>query len=530
MGIESGANEIISLFERGLYSARPDRYTISVDGELILYKGMTQDNLSRRNAEEYIAVDSYNYLVNLCAKIEQMMQQQQQQQSLPHKHIEHKITIYMDSVSERVMNKKVRTQQISSIDSTLMRSLFITMCERNGRIFVEQLGKGGESELQMYLLRDKSCPLNIFITNDSDFISIAYNHRPTCTTTMTLRDIANAAAAVAAAASTHKIIDQNFTYEKSDKIADSCLWIKCSGNKSAIQAYGLDYNARLVGFSTTAFRLLVALCGTDFTTNILTSSMIRNIVSYIRRRVQSSAINCMLYALCAKNPNNGYSNESLLDTRIIDDYDDAANICGTIKLFRSLDNKASGHDLECAMLCLFALGLGNESMTKKNRVILKRGGGGGVVGVEGTDQIVPSAAVAAATTACSSNNEKSLYMESIKHVCRQFEFYESYLRTGRMDFDSTADIKPNAALLNKTWLHILWLQYFGIERKFILKILRNCLNRDLDDLFGSVARKFLREGCERVFDTTYQSKLMFEASLKLSQSMKTKKHNAKSQS
>lgn len=502
MGIEHGANEIISLFERGLYSAKPARYIISVDGELLLYKGMTQDNLSRRSAEEHIAVDSYNYLINLCAKIEQMMEQQQQQQ--PHKRIEHKIVVYMDSVTERVMNKKIRTQQICSLDSRLMRNIFITMCERNGHIFVEQLGKGSESELQMYILRDKQCPLNIFITNDSDFISIAYNHQPIYTTSITLRDIKMRTVV------DNSIIDQNFTYENCDKVTDSCLWIKCCSSKNTIRCYGLDLNTRLVGFSTTAFRLLVALCGTDFTTNILTSSMIRNIVSYVRQNVQSVEINRLVYAMCAKNPESGYSNESLLDRPIADN--DATN--GTLKLFRSLDTLATGTtDFECVMLCLFALGLGSESGMKKNRVILKRGGG------SGSESVVAAAG---------SDNEKCLYAENVKHVYRQFKYYESYLRTGIMELDSASDTKPNAAFLNRIWLHILWLQYYSIERKFTLKLLRNCLNRDLNDLFSSVARKFLIEGCDRVFDKTYQSKLMFEASLKLSQNIK--KQNIKSQS
>lgn len=504
MGIENGANEIISLFEKGLYAKRPTRYEISIDGELVLYKGMTQENLSRRNAEEHIAVDSYNYLVNMCLKIERMILQQQQQQQPRRITPQHRIVVYMDSVSERVMNKKIRSHQLASLDSHLMRNLFITMCERNGHIFVEQLGKGGESELQMYLLRDQTCPLNIFVTNDSDFISIAYNHQPKTAKPLMLRDILP----IEATDASGEILDSNNSYEDCSKIVDSCLWIKCCGSKSAMRAYGLDYNVRLVDFSTSTFRLLVALCGTDFTTNILTTSMIRNIVSYIRRTTSDVATNRLLYAFCAKNPESAYKNEALLDSFLL-----AASPIpnNTMRLFSSFEQHNSSRDLECVMLCLFALALGNETAstaTNTGRVTLKRQQGGT------TNE---------SSLEMSCEMEKRAYASSLESVRRQYTHYESYLRTGIMVYDPVSNIIPNAALLNKIWLHTLWLQYYTIERRFSLKLLRNNLTKDIDNLTGSVARKFLIDGCDKVFEKIYQSKLVIESSVKLSQNMRSKK-------
>lgn len=256
MGILNGS-VIVDYFLRGRYNARrPTRYNVYVDGELMRYKGMVTENLSRHDAEEAIAHTSITYLMRVLSTIEQYLGGKPEA-----------IVVYMDGA--RVTNKVVNRPEFK-FDASLIRQTFATFCRDFG-MQIRQLDYG-ESELQMYLQRDTETNLNVFVTDDSDMMAICYGHRPS---------VAYELDGVEPCAPDHdmEIDDANFAYNKCDdevEVRDSCLWIRC---RRRLLAIGLDDCHESIGYSPFVFRTFAALCGTDFTPPLFTESMIRGIMS-----------------------------------------------------------------------------------------------------------------------------------------------------------------------------------------------------------------------------------------------------------
>lgn len=259
MGI-LGCNAILTdpRILRGLYHARATRYNIYVDGELIRFKGMTNDNLTHRFVEETIARASHTYLQRLLNRVQRHLSKKPQL-----------VMVYMDG--ERVINKTER-KNVYEFDVALVRSVFVKLCRESG--YAVCLLTQGESELQMYLRRDRETELNVFVTNDSDMISICYGHEARIEMksdeeTMELRSLASEVAL-------DTVLDHNCIYRESVSVKDSCLWVKCAS--SEIRVYGMDDIAKRMNFSKRAFRVFVSACGTDFTRSILTNTMISAIL------------------------------------------------------------------------------------------------------------------------------------------------------------------------------------------------------------------------------------------------------------
>nr|WOJ45343.1 polh/gran [Apis mellifera nudivirus] len=270
----NGARSILVHIPAGLYVRTPKSYNIYVDGELIRYKGMVTENLTKTDAELAIARTSFLYLRKLLESVEMHL----------HKRSSRTI-VYMDGA--RVANK-VADRPEFMFDASLIRSTFSAYCLDNG-IEMRHL-EYGESELQMYLMRDTMAELNVFITADSDALAIMYHHRAVenkeaeseqgeelnrlsetiATVTTTNANIIEA----------DRIVDRNMNYKEAERVRDSCLWISCAS--SGIVAYGMDGLRDRLGYAPFAFRVFLALCGTDFTPQLYTDSMIAGIMTATR--------------------------------------------------------------------------------------------------------------------------------------------------------------------------------------------------------------------------------------------------------
>lgn len=266
-------------FQYGLYSKNNlSTYKINVDGECLRYKGMYENNLTHRDAEISIASSSFDCLVEIIQNIEAHI-------GLPASEIK----VYMDG--SRPVNKtdnRVRIQQ----DNRLIRGHFKFLCIDAG-YKVHELEQG-ESELQMYLLRDEGVDLNVFITNDSDMMSICYGHEPKFINIDSIvpENRKNPSAAIDFETKLYlacepptmefenakPVQDFNRSYKSSLIIRDSCVWID-SHNTEILRMYGFDFCARFIGFDTDVFRTYLAISGTDYTMHLLTQSAAKAILT-----------------------------------------------------------------------------------------------------------------------------------------------------------------------------------------------------------------------------------------------------------
>lgn len=295
------ANRIVEQFQRGLYNRKPTSYVISVDGELIRYKGMVSSNMTRHDAEEAVAQTSYAYLVHAVLTIERYMDRKARE-----------VVVFMDGA--RVANKTTARPECS-LDVSLIRKTFARLCAEHG--YRVHALTHGESELQMYLKRDRSVDLNILFTRDSDMIPICYDHMPKyyngtesvhyddlqsrglvpTTTTTASAATADQSDAAHEFDDDHEddttfgvqcqgasfgsgdytncagIVDLNSTYSDDVTVVDSCAWFVCGSSCKPMQVIGFDACALRTGYSDVVFRTFTAMCGTDFTTPMLTPSM-----------------------------------------------------------------------------------------------------------------------------------------------------------------------------------------------------------------------------------------------------------------
>lgn len=269
MGILNG-NVILSQFHRGLYNRCTSSYEVYVDGELMRYKGMTSDNLVKHDAEHAVAHTAYTYLCKLLSKLESHLGGISPQ----------KVTVFMDG--KRVTNKVTHCKNFQ-LDASLIRNLFIRLCISAG-MFVNHL-EYGESELQMHIQHNIDQPLTVYITCDSDLVSILYGHRPNVDDNLvdfrkytndelTQTDISECPYITSNNNNIDVFQDANLIYGYK-KVKNSIAWLNCA--KDAIVMYGMDNTVCNSGLEPLAFRTFMAVCGTDFTPTALTSSMMSSI-------------------------------------------------------------------------------------------------------------------------------------------------------------------------------------------------------------------------------------------------------------
>lgn len=251
MGITNGAKIVSKFAERGHYNRYARTYKIYVDGELISYKGYNSVSTVQANAEDAIAGGSMEYLSRLVAKINRY---------LPGKLVG--VNIFMDGFT-RVGNKRVKKTCMNA-DVYLVRRYFKEACKKHEYNLIEL--DEGEAELEMYLQRDKTSDLNVFITEDSDMLSICYGHMPDF-----LKDRNDVCIEVPLNIDNPNVIDYNCVYAMSSDVHDSCVWVK--QREGVLIMIAFDEKMLMIGYNVTSFRVYAALCGTDFTEPFLTKSM-----------------------------------------------------------------------------------------------------------------------------------------------------------------------------------------------------------------------------------------------------------------
>lgn len=309
MGLKNGNQHISIACENGLYHRRAKNYNIVFDGEYIRYKGLTEVNCVKHNAEEAIAVAAFEYSQNIIDKVQNYLGWRPKQ-----------VLYFMDG--QRVLNKEVkRRSRVGNFDEHLIRSFFKMLCSERGYNVVQL--DVGEAELQMYRQRDQTnVELNIFVTNDSDTLSIMYGHVPTikysCSTSSlpnTATTISTPTASTTTATTTTsssllsddkeriliddvsilekfiiipnhteqmldvrcKFNDRNSYYNDNISVLDSCVWLSTSRG-GEIKMIGFDFICTRLRYQPLQFHTFIACCGTDFTNNLLTDSMINGIL------------------------------------------------------------------------------------------------------------------------------------------------------------------------------------------------------------------------------------------------------------
>lgn len=289
---------IADRFNNGLYKrTNCDTSNLYIDGELVRFKGMTDQNKTQRNAEEAIARDGVKYLKNRISIIETYFGKTFDN-----------IIVFMDG--KRVHNKETRVYD-TDVDVGLIRFIFKEACERE-RYHVKQL-EFGEGELQMYIQRDKLTNRNVFLTKDSDMLSILYGHKPYYKTAVTVAPKQQLSTDYET-----KIIDLNDDYTDDVQVYDSCVWIECDSSNSPMKVYGFDDTVNRLKFSKLVFRTFCAMCGTDFTDSLLTTSMITGFFTCITDNELEMVNHYELDLLDNHAHNDDVVDESIMKNRVFE--------------------------------------------------------------------------------------------------------------------------------------------------------------------------------------------------------------------
>lgn len=254
------------IYERpkSLYNAAPRLYNIVFDGEMMRYKGYVDTAVNCESPEFTIAAIAKNCTHSTVEEIKNVMSKEP-----------YEVIVYMDG--QRVPNKVKRLDPNPNLNKTLIRHNYIEMCRQLDYKVV--LLERGEAELHMYIQRDKSIDLNIFVTGDSDMISICYGHRPKINGVLQTDcgDMVRTGVVVNNQLSNFQ--GTNITYDNSLHVQDSCAWLRINDSAHMNQFYGMDSLHEIFKFNVRHFRIFVAMCGTDFTPSALTRSMIGSVLS-----------------------------------------------------------------------------------------------------------------------------------------------------------------------------------------------------------------------------------------------------------
>lgn len=321
MGI-GGGTQIVELLPRGLYNGQKLKVlNLYVDGEFIRFKGHFESNLTSRCPEEAIAQSSYSYL-----KKRILMLVNYFGKTFTNTYI------FMDG--KRVQNKIERVYH-SGVNDYEIRTYFKRLCSEN-KYTVVQL-EDGESELHMYLKRDRHSCLNVFLTRDSDMLSILYAHKPTIVQKQdTALECLNFNT-FEHDKSTSEIEDQNDYYNSGDwLITDSCVWALCDMQKTILgvssnvpfKMIGFDFAEELFGYNALVWRIYCILCGTDFTPPLFTSTT-RKIVMQNMRNEELEFLNKITKNINDRPTTDQFSKDTIM--KIIVTLLIVAKRCGSLK-------------------------------------------------------------------------------------------------------------------------------------------------------------------------------------------------------
>lgn len=285
MGINTGAKILVNALKPGLYNHNAKQYNVYIDGELMRYKGLC-DN-TQANTSECVAQLAHDYMVRLVSDVERLLKRRALN-----------IYVYMDG-PKRVKNKTT-TRAEQNMNADIIRATFKEICNNTGYSIIEM--DCGEAELVMYLQRDQTIDLNVFITCDSDMASICYGHKPKMyyldEPNKQLPDNKYSYARLpnnqfVRNSNGDIVVDGNCDYcpnadNRRYRVVDSCLWMNCL---KTVECIGCDFIAERLNITPRVFRTLVCMCGTDYSNNILTVTMIKGIMNVSKEGLTD--INCL---------------------------------------------------------------------------------------------------------------------------------------------------------------------------------------------------------------------------------------------
>lgn len=266
MGV-GGGSQIIEFLPNGVYNGDCLNSTnLYVDGELVRYKGQYESNMVARCPEEAIAQSSFLYLQKRVMMLVNYLGK-----------TFNNVYVFMDG--KRVENKIERVYN-SGFNNYDIRNFFKRICSDNNYRVVQL--ETGESELQMYIQRDRHASLNVFLTRDSDMLSILYSHKPSIVYKCNVTEKCTNFTMKKHHKSRDSVMDNNEFYNDGNWIVtDSCVWAICDIQKTIgsnnisipITMIGFDFMEQRVGLHVLVWRSYCVLCGTDFTPPLFTSTM-----------------------------------------------------------------------------------------------------------------------------------------------------------------------------------------------------------------------------------------------------------------
>lgn len=308
MGIKKGKGVMIELLECGvtLDPKRAHKIAVNCDGDLLVNKGHVSSTAEK--ADE-IANLATNVLRGMIAQLRAIFEG-----SLV------EVYVYFDSLT-RVANKEMRASRDLDGFSTIgdAKRIFAHNCRGDG-MTVRQLEDGHEAEMMMYKMRDKSKNLNIFLTDDSDFLSIAYGHRPLlrkCERDTSIKCIDDLAQCISETPVSVGSSSHLYSYLRVNELSvfDSCLWVILGNDRQKFVS--LDYSDILLDLPPADMCTLIAMCGTDFTSGALTPMSIELVARFIRDNTVKGNLAKLGQLLTKKvyNPTHTYISDEFLELR-----------------------------------------------------------------------------------------------------------------------------------------------------------------------------------------------------------------------
>lgn len=364
MGLKTGQTKLLEVLSAGLYNRNAHNYSIYVDGDIIRYKGMTSSNIMSHNACEAIANTAFEYMMSVLCNIETMFSSKPKE-----------IIVYMKRYVQSLPTTSTQIRTMNDI--RLIRDIFKGKCILNNFKIYDDA-----TTVQLYHKRDRTNCLNIFVTSDSIMIPLTYDHQAIKNSTDCQKnttktdatdhddDVGNTVSNPLATRTIPKIFqiatirrtgekispkniksvsstkpmtpttttettkntieNRNNFYAEECEILDSCLWI--NNTNLCITAIGCDFNAEKMRYNHLAFLTFCSMCGTAFTPNILTESMIASILKASDTDVAFvntlTDVKLLIYAFIYLGVKNGGILKPFLTRRLFvtpDDDDDNDN-------------------------------------------------------------------------------------------------------------------------------------------------------------------------------------------------------------
>lgn len=312
MGIHGGGATLIdTIARRALYNRLATTYNIYIDGEFMRYKGINPETKSAADSDDAMVETALRYLGKVINAIKSYLPGRLKC-----------CYAYMDGTRQEGKVQRVKGCLDDEFTRELKRARYIFGLKTMKCAVIEL--EHGEAELQMYIRRDKSVPLNVFVTNDSDMVPICYGHLPSLP--VAAASFYGSLAPGDMPVKYLTVIDPSYAYPKgvADQVLDSCVWFKTCPDK--LQVVGFDGaligqkdgntddssttdeqnddrttdgqndgqkaatgddDSSSIGLMPRPLRCLVYFCGTDYSDHLLTATMVDKILLALEAQTEA---------------------------------------------------------------------------------------------------------------------------------------------------------------------------------------------------------------------------------------------------